>query len=66
MSTRIALGCAALVALSALGFQQASPQKMKIYQDLKDQVAGPWVYDDLAQGTALAQKSGKPMLVVFR
>lgn len=27
---------------------------------------GPWIYDDLDQGLALAKREGKPLLVVFR
>jgi hypothetical protein len=27
---------------------------------------GLWVYNDLSQGIALARKSGKPLLVIFR
>lgn len=29
-------------------------------------LVGDWVYDDLDAGTALAKKSGKPLLVVLR
>ena len=27
---------------------------------------GLWVYNDLSQGIALARKTGKPLLVIFR
>ncbi len=67
MSNRLALAYAGVLGLAALGFQaQASPQKVKVYQDLADTVAGPWIYDDLASGFASAKKANKPMLVVFR
>lgn len=55
-----------VLVLVVLGLAQVNPQKAKIYQDLNDTVAGPWIYDDLASGYATARKSGKPMLVVFR
>ncbi len=43
------------------------PQKEALRAKLKDTTtAGAWIYDDLAAGFALAKKSNKPMLVVFR
>ncbi len=30
------------------------------------QKAGRWVYDDMEQGIALAKKTGKPLMIVFR
>jgi hypothetical protein len=60
VNLRFALACFALFQV------QATPQKAKIYQDLADTVAGPWIYDDLASGYATAKKAGKPMLVAFR
>jgi hypothetical protein len=38
-----------------------------IRKGLKDtEVHSSWVYNDLGKGLALAKKSGKPLLVVFR
>ncbi|MGH9659950.1 MAG: hypothetical protein ACRD96_15480 [Bryobacteraceae bacterium] len=65
MMTRSTLAGATFLGLVALGFQQA-PNKAKIQQDLKDAIAGPWIYDDIDAGFAAAKKAGKPMLVVFR
>jgi serine protease Do len=31
-----------------------------------DAVKGDWIYDDLPAGYALAKKTGKPLMVVFR
>lgn len=33
---------------------------------LGDKVADGWIYDDIEKGYAEAEKTGKPMLVVFR
>jgi hypothetical protein len=30
------------------------------------EAAGPWVYNDLAEGLDRAKVSGKPLLIVFR
>lgn len=42
------------------------PQKEQLKTRLKDEVAGDWVYDDIALGMAQAKKAGKPMMIVFR
>lgn len=45
--------------------QEASKAKLK--EALKDSdVHASWIYDDLAHGTALAKKEGKPLFVVLR
>ncbi len=54
----------ACLAAAALGGQD--PKKEKLKADLKDDIAGAWIYDDLPAGFAEAKRSGKPMLVVFR
>ena len=66
MTVRRAWVTAALLGCAALAFQQQTPQKAKIQQDLNDAIVGAWVYDDIDQGYALAKKSNKPILVVFR
>ncbi len=66
MTLRSLLVTAAVLGGGALGAQQQTPQKAKIQTDLKDTYAGPWVYDDINQGIALAKRANKPMLVVFR
>jgi hypothetical protein len=65
MSLRSLLVTAALLG-GALEAQQQTPAKAKIQADMSDTVVGPWVYDDIEQGYALAKKANKPMLVVFR
>ena len=66
MTLKSMLATAVLLGGAALGAQQQTPQKAKIQTDLADTYAGPWVYDDIDQGYALAKKANKPMLVVFR
>jgi hypothetical protein len=54
----------AVSAAGLLGFQQDGDTKKQFLKD--NALVGPWVYDDFNAGTALAKKTGKPMLVVFR
>jgi serine protease Do len=60
---------AALTALCLL-VTAARPQegeKERLRQALGDhELAGTWIYDDLAAGYAEGKKSGKPLLVVVR
>lgn len=51
-----------LAAVAARVAQDKEQLKVK----LKDEVAGAWVYDDIAQGMAMARKANKPMMIVFR
>jgi hypothetical protein len=44
---------------------EGDPEALKKSLDDKD-VAGTWIYNDLAAGFAEARKSRKPLLVVFR
>jgi len=66
MSSRIALGFAAVLGFHLTG--AASTQEpgalQKSLADLEPR--GAWAYNDLASGFAEAKKSGKPLLVVFR
>ena len=62
MKTMTLCAIVAVAGLAAAGGQD----KEKLKADLKDSIAGDWVYDDLASGIALAKKSNKPMLIVFR
>ena len=40
--------------------------KQEIRKQLKDNAADFWIYDDLNAGTAMARRTGKPLLVSFR
>lgn len=63
-------GLMATSALAALLLAAAAPrlqQQSKLQQDLKDTApGGNWVYNDINAGYAEANKTKKPMLVVFR
>lgn len=61
------LAIAGCLAFALASPSSQDPQKERLKQALTDtDPEGPWVYDDVAAGFALARKSGKPMLVVFR
>ena len=60
----IAAGALALAAASPARAQTAKESLKETLSDLE--VAGNWIYDDIPAGFAQAQKSGKPLLVVFR
>jgi hypothetical protein len=55
---------------AAFALAAATPQagpKEQLKQALKDtSPVGPWIYDDIDAGFSEAQKTGKPLLVVFR
>ena len=40
--------------------------KERLRVSLKDDLAGPWIYDDIKAGFARAKKTGKPVLAVLR
>lgn len=57
----------AIVSLLAAAAWPQDPAKGKLKDALKDlDVHASWIYDDLAHGTALARKEGKPLFVVLR
>jgi len=66
----IMVSCAALAALGAAATSPAfvqDPAKERLRASLKDTgPAGSWIYDDVAAGFAQAQKTKKPLLIVFR
>ena len=49
---------------ASLSFGQESSGLQKNLKDIE--VHGAWIYNDLEEGFAEAQKTGKPLLVVFR
>lgn len=52
------------VAIASVG---AEDRAAKIREDAATVTdAGYWIYNDLPKGFALAERTGKPMLVVFR
>lgn len=63
-----AIGAVAAASLSSAiswGAQDGAKEQLRIA--LKDnEVKGDWIYDDLPAGYALAKKTGKPLMVVFR
>jgi hypothetical protein len=56
--------------LAALVLASAAPQakngKEAVRRQLKDEIVGNWIYDDMPAGFAEARKTGKPILVTFR
>jgi hypothetical protein len=69
MRTGIALytlPAALALALAAAALGGQDPRKEQLKTQLKDEIVGAWIYDDIPAGFAEAKKSGKPMLVVFR
>jgi len=53
--------------LVALPAEAQNPREQKVRDDKKKvEAAGFWIYNDLAKAYADAEKSGKPILVVFR
>ncbi len=53
--------------LSASWLAAAESRDTKVLNDRTNVVAaGRWIYNDLPQGFAEAQRTGKPLLVVFR
>ncbi len=65
---RIAIIVVALLSISLwvpLASQDGQIQSLKeaIGDDL---IGGNWIYEDIEAGYAMAQKSGKPLLVSFR
>jgi len=62
----LCLACVSSGSLLTKALGQAS-DKEKLRKALGDvELAGPWIYDDVPAGFALARKNGKPLLVVFR
>ena len=59
---------AALVIIMLCRFPALAQKKVDPLQhSLGDsEVKGPWIYNDLKTGFAEAQRTGKPLLVVFR
>jgi hypothetical protein len=58
---------ASFLALLALAAAPQDDRKDRLRESLHDNdLAGEWVYDDLDAGLALAKKTGKPILLVFR
>lgn len=61
--------CPVVVALSVLSnslYAQDSREK-KLRQGLHDtELVGTWIYDDLNAGFSQAERSRKPLLIVFR
>ncbi len=63
---KLAFGLAFLASALALALAQ-DPQRERLKQALKDtDLAGAWIYDDVHGGLALARKTGKPALFIFR
>ena len=58
----------ALLPLAAPGLtQDGKGDKEQLRRKLKDtEVRGAWIYDDLESAFAVARKTAKPLLVVFR
>lgn len=57
----------AMLLLGTAGLGAAEDRETVTREDRKiAEAAGPWVYNDLDKGIALARESGKPLLVVFR
>jgi hypothetical protein len=53
--------------LGVLALSWGAPQANEgLRRALGDELAGPWVYDDLEAGYAEARASGKPLLVSIR
>ena len=49
------------------GLKAAEDRDTKVRRDRDEVVStGLWTYNDLAKGIAEAQRTGKPLLVVFR
>jgi hypothetical protein len=58
---------ARVLSLALAACSQAEDRAARIHRDRASVVAaGQWLYDDLEQGFALAEASGKPLLVVLR
>ena len=46
---------------------QADQRAEKLRAGLNDlELVGPWIYDDIEAGFTEANRSGKPLLIVFR
>ena len=66
------LTLAAYASIAVLCLTAAAPRlgqdrmKERLRVGLKDDLAGPWVYDDINRGFAQARKTGKPVLAVLR
>ena len=57
----------AAVCLTAAAPQTQDPRKERLRIALKDvQPVGDWIYDDMKRGFAVAKKTKKPLMVVFR
>jgi serine protease Do len=53
--------------LLAVGLIHAEDRNTKVHNDRETvQQTGLWIYNDLPKGIAEAEKTGRPMLVVFR
>ena len=51
---------------SSLNYAQG-PREQKLRRGLHDtELVGAWIYDDLDAGFSEAERTGKPLLVVFR
>ena len=59
-------GAVALFGIAA-AFRTQDSRKERLRVALKDvQPVGEWFYDDVKRGFAEAEKTGKPLMVVFR
>ena len=51
----------------AVALRPQDPAKERLRQSLGDnELAGPWIYDDLEAGYAEAKRLDRPMMVVIR
>ena len=71
MRTRLVLGFSTLalpaIVLAVQAPVQDSQDVASAKRDrLKDNAANFWIYDDIDKGYALAEETGKPLLVSFR
>jgi len=63
----ICSGFFALLVTTSLLPAQDDPRADKLRRGLHDtELAGTWIYDDLEAGFAEADRTGKPLLIVFR
>ena len=63
----LAYSVLAAACLMAASPQAQDPRKERLRVALKDvQPVGEWIYDDINRGFAMAKKTKKPLMVVFR